>query len=172
MARGETTRAVEIGEQTVEFTRGARDPQLLYPALANAARLRADAGQLDAAGERTDELLALAQRQGFHANVWVLELAFALVRLGRADEATALFERMRMSSLWLDAAKAFASGDAAAAAEVLAGMGAVAVEAYTRLAGAEAGMERAGLERAVAFYRGVGATGYLRRAEELFPATA
>jgi hypothetical protein len=51
-------------------------------------------------------------------------------------------------------------------------MGARALEAYARLTAAETSADRRQLGLAIDFYRSVSATGFLRRAEELLPATA
>lgn len=72
-----------------------------------------------------------------------------------------------------------ARGELVEAAELLGANGLRTEEAYTRLRAAEA-LTAAGrraeaqlqLERALAFYRSVGATTYVRRGEALLPASA
>jgi hypothetical protein len=78
------------------------------------------------------------------------------------------------STAWVAAMSAIATGEYALAVELIAGLGAPPVEAYTRLRAAEEFM-RAGaheqahkhLEPAVAFFKRVGATRYLARGEQL-----
>ena len=84
-----------------------------------------------------------------------------------------------MKTRWLEAARAYAAGVFEEAAGIHAEMGAVVEEAYARLRAAEAyvragrpGEADAQLQRALAFYRSVGATAYIREAESLFAASA
>jgi hypothetical protein len=99
-------------------------------------------------------------------------------QLGRLDD---LADAMRdtPSSRWVEAARLYVARDPAAAADVLADMGALTDEAMARLRAAEllgaAGeRSRAEIQRAAAaaFFRRVGATRYLREAEQLLAATA
>jgi hypothetical protein len=107
-----------------------------------------------------------------HASYWVLELAAALVRLGRAREAQAFVDGLQTSTRWRDAARAYAKGDFEAAADVLGEIGAHTEEALARLAAAEAGAGREQLDRAMTFFRSVGATSLLNRAQRLLSASA
>ncbi|HYY73398.1 MAG TPA: hypothetical protein VE662_01145 [Solirubrobacterales bacterium] len=73
----------------------------------------------------------------------------------------------------------YASGAFEESAEILEDMGAVADEAYARLRAAEALIQAgrradgdAQLQRALAFYRSVGATAFVREAESLFAPSA
>jgi predicted DNA-binding transcriptional regulator YafY len=81
--------------------------------------------------------------------------------------------------VWAEAATAIADGDLVCAADVLGGTELTSEEAYARLRAAEllASQGRNAeaqfhLERALSFYRSVGATAYLRRAEAVMPASA
>jgi hypothetical protein len=80
---------------------------------------------------------------------------------------------------WVSAARSFAAGDLRAAADVCSAMGAVTEEARDRLWLAEALIDQnrraeadVELQRALAFYRSVGATRYIREAEGLRAASA
>jgi hypothetical protein len=92
-------------------------------------------------------------------------LSFALTPLGLGPELAEALERLR-DNPWARAATAFALDDPLGAAEILGGFGAVSSEAYCRLVAARAG-DRTQLEPALAFYRSVGATRYVREAESL-----
>jgi hypothetical protein len=112
------------------------------------------------------------------ALVWA-ELAFTLAALGRAEEFVALAERETRQSRWLDAGHQFALGRYEEAADTFADMGARTQEAYSRLRAAERLVEQgrraeadAPLQRALAFYRSVGATPYVREGEALLAKTA
>ena len=104
--------------------------------------------------------------------------AAAAHRLGLDDELdTALAGHRRTP--WTDAVRAYAAGEFATAAETLERIGSKPEEADARLRAAErlAGEGRraeadAQLQRALAFYRSVGATRYLRECEALLAATA
>jgi tetratricopeptide (TPR) repeat protein len=172
MARGETARALDESLRGLEVARSARDPQALYPALAGHAYALAVAGRTAEAGRLADELIRIVAADGFHASHWVWDLTVALDMLGRRAEAQTFLGALRTPTRWLDAARAHAQGDFAASADLLAAMGSRAEEAVARLAAAEAGGGRDQLDRAIAFFRDVGATAYLRRAETILAASA
>jgi hypothetical protein len=80
---------------------------------------------------------------------------------------------------WVHAAVAFASGDLRLAADICCEMGAVTEEARDRLWLAESLIEQnhraeadVELQPALAFYRSVGATRYIRQAQALLAASA
>jgi class 3 adenylate cyclase/tetratricopeptide (TPR) repeat protein len=170
--RGDTERAIAESDRAVAFARSAKDPQVVYPALASNARTLARAGRASAADERIRELLALVAARAFQANRWALDLTFALEDLGRPADATAVLAGLRTGTRWHDAASAYAAGDRVGAAVILAAMGDATDEAYARLRAAELGGEHGQLGGVLAFYRAVGASAYLRRAEKLLPASA
>ena len=171
-ARGDTDRAVAESARAVVFARSAKDPQVLYPALASNARLLAGARSSADADARVRELVALVEDSPFQPGRWALNATFALEDLGRPADAVALLDRLRTSSRWQDAANAYAAGERVRAADVLGAMGDAADEAYARLRAAELGGETAQIGPALAFYRSVGASAYVRRAEALLPASA
>ena len=103
---------------------------------------------------------------------WVLDATFAFDDLGRTQEATSLLAGRQPRTRWLDAANACAAGDRVAAAEILAAMGDATNEAHARLRAAELGGQRDQIAAALAFFRGVGATALVRRAEALLAASA
>ena len=172
IARGETERAVVESELALAFARNAKDPQVLYPTLAVNAHLLALAGRHAEAGRQTDELMALVTKQEFHANRWAVALAFTLDDLGRSPDASVQLSALASSTPWREAALAYIAGDRAGAADILDEMGNRTDAAYARLRAAEEGAAAEQLERALAFYRGVAATVYLRRGEALLPASA
>jgi hypothetical protein len=82
-------------------------------------------------------------------------------------------------SPWTEAAAEIARGDYQRAADIYAEMGTLPNEAYTRLRAAEhlvreepRGEADEQLHRALAFWRSVGATRYVREGEALLAATA
>jgi class 3 adenylate cyclase len=172
VARGHTEQALAESERALVFARNAKDPQALYPGLAANARVLALAGRRIEAGARADELIALVAESEFHANHWAVHLAFALDELGRVADGAATFAGLASPTRWRDVAVAYTAGDRVAAAEILREMGNRTDEAYARLRAAEEGEGREQLDRALSFYRGVGATAYVHRGETLLPATA
>jgi hypothetical protein len=110
---------------------------------------------------------------------WATALAVVLTELGREGELETIVESATVSTRWLDAARTYASGAFGEAADVYAEIGSVPDEAFARLRAAEA-LVAAGrrpeadaqLQRALTFYRSVGATAYIREAESLFAASA
>jgi class 3 adenylate cyclase/tetratricopeptide (TPR) repeat protein len=170
--RGETARAVAESQLAVAFAQTAKDPQSLYPTLATHAHLHVLAGRRSEANELADELMQLVTEREFHANRWATELAFALDDLGRPGEAAGVLERLANPTPWRNAALAYANGDRVGAADVLSEMGNHTDEAYARLRAAEEGASSEQRDRALAFYRDVGATAHVRRVEALVSATA
>ena len=135
---------------------------------------RADAGGL------LDELIE--RRQAFPSGLvshWVIPFVVVLKALGRAQQLEEIARNATISTRWLEAGLAYASDAFSEAADTLGEMGSRPDEAFVRLRAAEALVEagrraeaNVQLERALAFYRSVGATAYVREAEALFAASA
>jgi len=181
LARGDAVGAESDAEQTVELTRPVTDPQSLYAFLAMAGTIFLEVGNRLRAGETLGETVAgLGElpRLGFA----VIELplhAWVAVTLGRASGLVEVVEREPWKSPWLRSALAVASGDFLAAADIIGDMGMVAHEAFFRLRAAEQLVDEGRraeadeqLRRALAFYRSVGATRYVREGEALLAASA
>ena len=125
-----------------------------------------------------EELLAsLEERNGLRTHYWWY-LSKAALELERADEFTAV-ARAATSSPWVESASAFAARDFERAAEILAAVEARPVEAATRRWAAEAHFAagrraegEAELERALAFWRSVGATADVHEAQSLLAAAS
>jgi class 3 adenylate cyclase/tetratricopeptide (TPR) repeat protein len=181
LARGRVDEALTDGARAVEVARDAKDPQALHPTLGEYARLLLLAGRLGDAERFADEVLELAavEKDQLVRSQWIVPVAFVLAESGRPDEALAEADNTPLATPWADAARAVAQGDLPEAADVMAQIGALSDEAYARLLGAERlmveGREQDAqdqLSRALAFYRSVGATGYVRRGEALLASTA
>ena len=162
LASDDVEGAIADSAQAVERARRMPVWDYFSSALLGHARVLLAAGRNDEA----DQLLTEAVKLGVSRVPYVgLDLALALVDLGRADELPGIVTR---SSIWFDAAKAFAAGDYLGAADLYAQIGSRPDEADARL--------RSGIEseivRALEFYRSVGATRYMREAEAQLAASA
>ncbi|MGA7986837.1 MAG: adenylate/guanylate cyclase domain-containing protein [Candidatus Dormiibacterota bacterium] len=179
LGRDDAPGALRDAEQSLALARLAKDRQILYPALAAAGQIFLECGDAERAGALADELLenlrtpgsSLVYADALHA------LAWTLIKLGRGEDLLAC--TVQSDIPWVLAARAFASGDFGAAAGIHASMGAVTDEARDRLVLAESLIGRGRraeadieLQRALAFYRSVGATRYIRQGEALFAASA
>jgi class 3 adenylate cyclase/tetratricopeptide (TPR) repeat protein len=173
LARGDVSGALEDARKGAEFARQAGDVQLVHPNLGFSARVHAETGDSAEAEALAEELLATAPMIGLYAT----ELAWAMRELGRGDEflsrAFADQQEGREHSPWRAAACAVAAGELRRAAELYEEFGARSHAAYARLAAAEErGRGGADLDRALAFFREVGATAYLQRSEALLAKSA
>jgi class 3 adenylate cyclase/tetratricopeptide (TPR) repeat protein len=125
--RGDTAAGLADAETSLEFARLVQDPQQLFPALASNALLLLRAGRREEAAGLVDEALGIT-----FVSTALVDLAFALVLLGRDDEFAQLDDPVR-ATRWGAAAEAVCRGDNATAAELLAATGAKSYEAEARL---------------------------------------
>jgi class 3 adenylate cyclase/tetratricopeptide (TPR) repeat protein len=180
LGRGQTDSAVEDVDRALELVRKAKDPQLIHQVLAGTAHVLHEAGETERAGALAGEFLASLQAghgRDFGASS-VHVLAWTLAATGRGSELAVAVEPLQ-DLPWARAAAAFGRGDPAQAADICAEIGAATQEAYARLSAARDLVERGRrpeadeqLHRALAFYRSVGATRYVREGESLLAATA
>ena len=177
LARGETAKARhEDAAPAIRLAHDAREPQMLYPALALGARAEAAADSRDTAQALADELLLewASNVDAYPVSSWAVDLVCALDALERTAEFLETAGTVRIKTRWLEAVVSFASADHVAAAEQFREIGSLPDEALARLRAAkslsEAGRAREAqsqLRRAVAFYRRAGAELHLREAASL-----
>jgi class 3 adenylate cyclase/tetratricopeptide (TPR) repeat protein len=177
LGRDDVPGALADVERALELARVAKDPQILGPTLAASAHVFREGGRPERSAELAVDLL-VQLRAGSGAFVdWLHVLAWTLFALGRGYE---LIEVLPVSdSPWVQAAAAFAVGDLSQAADVCGSIGARTEEARDRFWLAERLLEQkrrteadVELQRALAFYRSVGASRYIREAEALLAASA
>ena len=174
LARGDLAAALEDSERCLALARDAKDGQLLHPALFRRASVLLHAGRCREAEELVDELLLDGSW------FWPDAQPEAPWLLGRLDRTIAGSELARgQRTPWIEALEAGFAADWLRAAEIYAALPHPTAEAFARLRAAEAlfaagrGSEAdAQVERALAFYRAVGATPYVREAEALLAKTA
>jgi hypothetical protein len=163
LARDDLAGGIGDGEQAVRAARDWPTWGNLGTALAGLARVLLAAGR----GSDAETLVTEVGEIGLNPYGWP-DLSIALVGLGRGDDLAAVADLSPGPSAWLDAAKAFASGDYVGAADLYARIGSLPDEADARL--------RSGIEpevrRALKFYRSVSATRYIREGESLLAASA
>ena len=173
LARGDVDGALDDVNRALEHARGAKDPQALLPTLARAARVFLELGRNDEAAVLADE--ALEMRAAFAA----AEVAWVAPTLNRVEAVLRMLDRTRPETSWDRAARALLNGNFEAAATVFHESGQLDDAAEARLRAAEK-LVREGrraeadlqLQEALAFYRSVGATRYVREAESLLAASA
>jgi hypothetical protein len=167
MASGRVgTAAGELWERALDRGRTVKDPQALVPTLSGYARFLLDDGRPDEAGPLLEEMYELSPY--FAA---LIDLGWVSRALDRPD----LMRSEARRGVWSDAGESIVRGELAAVADLLGEKGLHTEEAYARLRAAETltGAARAAqLEPALAFYRSVGATSLVRRAEALLAASA
>jgi len=176
-ARGDLVGASADSERALEAARPAKDAQAVAPALHARAIVLLAEGRRDEADALTGELLTLGPELvpalvAFFGTA-IIELAWLARELGRESELFAVLARAPKVP-WVLAAHAVVSGDFERAAALLAEINFRPGEAYTRLRAAQeladAGRTtevEAQLELALAFYREVGATHFIREGEAL-----
>ncbi len=179
VARGDTGGAIADVERALEGGRAVGDPQAVYFVLPACAHVFALASELERAlplgGEYLDAL-----RRGDDFQFAVINLptfAAAARRLGLADELGAALEG-RAATRWTDAVGTYTRGEFARAADILDRIGArpEAAEARLRAGEQHAAAGRAAeaeeqLQRALVFYRSVGAASCLGESEALLSAS-
>ena len=145
--------------------------------LSSSSRPATNSARSETLSEALEGLREL-HRFGFAAND-LPSLAWVAVMRGREPELIELVERESFVSPWLRATAAVLAHDFRGAAEIYAEMGSPAHDAFYRLRAAEqlvAEGRRAEadeqLRPALAFYRSVGATRYVREGEALLAASA
>jgi hypothetical protein len=146
------------------------EPQALLPTLGVAANVYVDLEREDDARAVASEFMELKKWAGD----WrILEFAFVAARLGHAEGLRRLIEQLPATRM-NDADLALVSNDFGRAAQLLEEGGITFWAAHARLLhgqqlAAEGRRREAAepLERALGFYRSVGATRYIRRAEAL-----
>jgi class 3 adenylate cyclase/tetratricopeptide (TPR) repeat protein len=171
-ARGDIVHAVTDIDRALDAARARKEPQALVPTLGSYASVHLDEGRRDLAQQALDEALELCRSLEHHYYSLGISLLLPTLDLGLAAEFAAVFDRGADVDIWTAATIKACRGDLAAAADVFGAGGALWSEAETRLRLAARDHDAAQLQRALAFFRGVGATRRIRDAEALLAATA
>jgi tetratricopeptide (TPR) repeat protein len=181
LARGDEEGAREDVERALELARAAKDPQIMWSALAAGARTFC--GTDPARADRlASELLSASKQQNLGISgsdsEWLVDLSVVIEPLGKQAEVLELLDRRKLDTPWSRAAVFYVSGDFSDAADVYREIGALPEEAYARLRAAErlVGEGRRAeadveLQHSLAFWRSVGAAAYVREGEALLAET-
>jgi class 3 adenylate cyclase/tetratricopeptide (TPR) repeat protein len=180
LARGALDDAVDDATNALELVRRGADPQLRDPVLVFAARALLEVGRRSEADAAVRELdLVENAQQALMLSAASIDLPFVLLELGRADDLADAASRVTSTTSWVDAALACVRGEFVQAADLYHEIGSLVDEAQARLGAAdrlvssgrraEADVE---LQKALPFWRSVGATRYVRKGEALLAASA
>jgi tetratricopeptide (TPR) repeat protein len=132
LERGNIDEAEDDARRTLEFARGAGDPQALFPALAFAARVAAAAGREAEATEIFDELLRSWDEWDLALpSAGLADLGLVAHDVGRADELVSVASA-KTATRWLEAALSAARGEFLRASELYRAIGSVPDEETTR----------------------------------------
>jgi class 3 adenylate cyclase/tetratricopeptide (TPR) repeat protein len=177
LARGDFQGALDDARASLAQAREIKDPQRLIPSLLNAARAHTVAGHGEEGLAFAREALPLTREHPSLAGT-LGQLTLVLPQLGIRHEVLEILDGAPTNP-WVEAGKAAASGDFVRVREIFTGFGALGLAAEASLLAGEALMganrrEQATpyLEEALDFYRGVGASYFVSRAEALLPASA
>jgi tetratricopeptide (TPR) repeat protein len=167
LARGASEEARTDAIAAVREAEEASDPQLLYPAVAFAARAEVATGRVGAGQERAATLLdRWSRRRDYPASSWAVDVAYALEPRDQGGRLVAATHGVRFVTRWLAGALSYAAGDFGAAAATFRLVGSRPDEAIARTRAA-ASLERDGFleesndqrAKALRFLERVGATG-------------
>ena len=172
LARGDIEGALDDSDHALALARELKNPTRVLPALLGRARGLALIGRDDEARALVFEGIAIARETPTIAQIFGI-FAGKARRLGVTSEVVEIL-RLASDGPWKDAALAEAEGDGVRAADLYHSMGAPALEADARFGAADAFLEDgrtaeglAELEKALPFYRSVGATFFIERGEAL-----
>jgi tetratricopeptide (TPR) repeat protein len=177
-ARGDAAGALADHVRGVEVAREIQNPVYLAETLSNCAATRAGRGDREQAIVMLREVVDLTREHGMCSGLAICGV-FA-EELGMTAGLRAAIEKAPGKEFrgWQDAFLLVLAGDLRGAADRFAAMGNATFEARQRLHAGErllaSGQRAAGdveLQRALAFYRPVGATYFVERAEKLLAAT-
>jgi class 3 adenylate cyclase len=179
-ARGDDRPALVEIRRAVEIARVARDPQVVLPTLGLWLRVVVEQEIEDETERALAELLPELAQHASTPEVWLaIDIFWAAAESARLDDFRRMFGPREPKYPWSMVGWAILDADYVDAADRLATMGDVADEAFARLCAAEQfvtqGRRRQAddqLQQALAFFRSVGATRYVRRGEALLAASA
>ena len=177
LGRGDVEAALADFARALDLARQARDVQTRFPSLATSVRAHAILGRIDEARLLAREFVSGARELEEPVPALPPLTEFAS-ELGLVDELRELIDRLPPSP-FKEVSSADLDGDFERSADIFAGLGFVSGEAERHMRAAErlipAGRRQEGdmqLHAALEFFRSVGASLYIQRAEKLLPRSA
>jgi class 3 adenylate cyclase/tetratricopeptide (TPR) repeat protein len=177
-ARGDVAGALEDQEEAIVSAYLAKDPQVVGHTLGISSSLFAAVDRLEEGRRIFDELMSM---KDFSSNImfWLADLVPAAERLDRREEMHAALAATKSRLPWFEVGRMLLDHDYVEAAERYEGMGAAYPAARTRLQAAKELVDHGRraeadeqLHKALAFFRSVGATRFVREGESLLAASA
>ena len=173
LSRGDEA-GIDDAVASIEAARSSVDASVLCAALGIYGRMLVLVGRMDEARQALDESLALFETLEGRSGFDLPYLVITAFELGEDGERVLGPRRHRA---WAEAAKSYFAGDFARAADRYEEIGSLTDEAEARLRAAKSLMASGNvaegeiqLERALGFYRSVGATRFIREGEALLVA--
>ena len=180
VGRDDSRSAQDEMRSAIAGARAIDDAQSLWPTLVGVARIARRSGRPQEGEAALEEVLAAFASSDSvgDAQEWHVELVLELVAMGRIETALGIAAELP-DVPWRRACIAIADRDYASAADILASADEHAIQAELRMEAARAlaaegrlAEAESQLERARAFWRSVGATAYLREADEVLAAAS
>jgi class 3 adenylate cyclase/tetratricopeptide (TPR) repeat protein len=174
LARGGSDEAVlEDIARALEGARAAKDPQALVPALSHSTFVLRELSRRPDAESTAAELVEVLAGGSLGFALWGLDaFAWCAAEFGASEVVRRALQDARLG-VWREPYEAVVEGDLERVATVFAALGYVD-EGYARLklgqkllANSHRADARVELDKALAFYRSLGATRYVRQAEAL-----
>ena len=178
LARDDLEGAYGDSQRSLGIARRTTEPSVLVASLAFGAVAALTCGREAEASALADELLTRRPaRKPLGRFSHLFDLCTALCELGRPEALLDETARAEVRTRWVEAAEAYGRGDLERAIDHYSESGALPFEAFTRLKAAEQRVAKGKraeadeqLEKALTFWRSVGATRYIRQCEELLAA--
>jgi class 3 adenylate cyclase/tetratricopeptide (TPR) repeat protein len=178
LARDDVEGAVSDLEKALEQFGEAGDPQALLPNLSVAVTIYMEAGLVDEAQAAAKKLLPYLEEPYARPSL-VIDVGWVADRVSLEEPLRQMAARAPLRTRWVDALLALLDKDFVTAADTFAAIGTLDAEALARLRAAERLVSEGRrieadeqLRQALAFYRSVGATRYIREGEALLAAAS
>jgi tetratricopeptide (TPR) repeat protein len=179
-ARDRPDEALDVIREVVTLARPSMDPQAVWPSIVVLSRLARERGLRAEAESALDEVTEtiVASESAGDAQQWHIDLVLLLVAADRFEDAIAIVERLA-AGVWRDACTAVLEERHADAVDIVERTGEQPLQAQLRrraaailVAQGRLAEAQEQLDRARAFWQSVGATAFLRKADQILAAAS